>query len=93
MSNLDRVVGSFTATGSTDWVHADRYALSISGTFAGTVKVQRRIDGVISDVESFTAATEKKGENGANIETRLNCSAYTSGTIVYALVAKVSARS
>ena len=88
----DQVAGSFSGTGTTEWVFADRYAVSISGTFSATVKVQRRINGKIGDVATYTGAAEMSGENGANIETRLNCSAYTSGAVEYALVASAHSR-
>lgn len=53
----------------TDWlpIREDRkFNLSISGTFTATVTLQRRFNDdpeKILDVETFTAATEKTGED------------------------------
>ena len=83
------VTGSFTATGqsSVTGLHG-KFSLSLTGFGVGTVKLERSFDdgttwGV---VEEFTADAEKVGEeNSYGAVYRLNCTAYTSGTIAYVL--------
>ena len=73
----------FTATGAGAQEESlDRFAVSVSGTFSGTVALQRKVAGAWHTIESFTEATEKVAENGGVLPTRFNCTAYTSGTIV-----------
>lgn len=69
-----------------DWVklHGD-FNISILGTWAGTVTVQRSFDGGVTpgDVEAFTANTEKVSnsfENGVMYRLGFKAGEYTSGT-------------
>ena len=85
----DVISGSFTATGQSDVeaLYGD-YALSLSGFGAGTVALERSFDDGSTwvTVEEYTANTEKTIEaRGHQVRYRLNCSAYTSGTIVYVI--------
>lgn len=54
-----------------------------TGSGVGTVALQRSFDGGTTwrTVEQYTSDTEKVGEAPENIQYRLNCTAYTSGTI------------
>lgn len=83
------VSGSFAATGqSLSWGGTGIGTLSLSGFGVGTVSLDRSFDAGVTwvVVESFTADAEKNIENpSSDVEYRLNCSAYTSGTIVYKL--------
>lgn len=81
------VTGSFTGTGqSSSVVITGGFNLSLSGFGSGTVSIERSFDNgsTWNTIESYTTDTEKRGcepENG--ILYRLNCSDYSSGTIVY----------
>jgi hypothetical protein len=64
------------------------FDLSISGTFAGTVTVQRSYDNSSwKDVDTFTAPTEKTGTQGeiAWYRAGIKTGAYTSGTAVVSI--------
>ncbi len=86
--NIDQ---SFTATGTSVERDAlgERFNMSISGTFVGTIALQRSFDEGVTffDVEEFTAPVEKTGDHSVRNATtrpllyRFNVSAYTSGTI------------
>lgn len=61
------------------------FSLSISGTFVGTVEVQRSFDDKATwlPIEAFTAVTEQVGfEASVLAHYRFECTAFTSGTIV-----------
>lgn len=75
---------SFTATGAgSQEEKLDRFAVSVSGTFVGTVALQRQMpDETWHTIESYTEAVEKLAESGGRLPHRFNCTAYTSGTIV-----------
>lgn len=80
-----RYSNSFTATGAGDAVALQGpFAISVSGTFVGTVKTERSFDGVSwREVDSFTAPTEKTGDEPVyGVKYRFNVTAYTSGTIL-----------
>lgn len=92
-----RVNGSFTTTGQSATVRlSDNYSLSLSGTWAGTVELQR-YDAENSEwvtvsaptssgLASFTANIALNGEEvNARTPYRVNCTAFTSGTIKYNL--------
>ena len=87
--SIVEVTGTFTATGqSSTVVLAKDFNLSLSGTFVATVAVQRSFDEGVTwkTVESYTDEIESIGfepESGVNY--RLNCTAYTSGTVTYRL--------
>ncbi len=84
----EEISGTFTATGESSAVRGRACDVSISGSFTATVKIQRFIGGNWVDWASKTAAYEGM-EEGASpaTEWRLSCSAYTTGTVTYALVA------
>ena len=91
------VTESFTGTGvgtntgqpktAADKNLSSRFNLDISGTFVGTVELQRSFDGGSSfqvvDGETHTAPVSKVLEEPeAGVLYRFECTAYTSGTIV-----------
>lgn len=69
-----------------DWMEIrGKFNVSVSGTWAGTMTLQRRFgsSGSTLDVEAFTANTEKQGdEPEPGVEYRIGCKTgeYTSGT-------------
>lgn len=79
--------GSFTGTGASSSVTIHGcFNLSLSGFGSATVAVERSFDDGSTwvSVESFTADAERIGREPENrVEYRLNCTAYTSGTINY----------
>lgn len=79
--------GSFTSTGQSNSVAIEGgFNVSLSGFGVATVGVQRSFDSGSTwvTVENFTGDAERKGcETESGVIYRLNCSAYTSGTIVY----------
>lgn len=93
-NSLD-ISGAFGATGESEENYAQdgEFNLSLSGTFVATVALQRSFDQKATwvDVEEFTAVTEKTGTcsvknpQGVPVAYRLNCSAYTSGSVVFVL--------
>lgn len=79
------VTGTFTATGTSNSVRSKGVDVSIGGTFVGTVVVERLIGGTWQGVEAVTAPAERFVENDKSRGVRVRCSAYTSGTVTYAL--------
>lgn len=83
------VEGSFTGTGSSDQVCLkDRFNLSLHGTFAATVVLERSFDTGISwhAVGEFTQPVQTTGdEPEAYVNYRLSCTSYTSGPVFYRL--------
>lgn len=80
--------GTITGTGTTANTQMwGKFNLSLTGFGAATVSLERSIDGGVNwgTVESFTADAEKIGECADSAKFRLNCTAYTSGTISYRL--------
>lgn len=88
MGNQNKIEVSFTsATTSNPIAIFGYFNLSLSGFGTATVKLQRSFDKGTTwkDVTdgSFTANVEKQGyEPEEQVYYRLNCSAYTSGTIL-----------
>lgn len=85
-----KIVGSFTGTGSSEALDAGRssFSVSLSGTWSGTVVVERSFDNESTwlEVDSFTSNQELVGDEGAlRVRYRLRCSSYSSGTINYVL--------
>lgn len=91
------VVGTFTAAGdSAAAVFYGRFNVSLWGTFAGTVQLQRSFDGgttwlpvsypLTGDALSWTAAVSTTVEEPEHLVAyRLACTVYTSGTVNYRL--------
>jgi hypothetical protein len=79
------VTGSFGAPGSSNSVRSRGVDVSISGTFVGTVLIERFIGGNWQAIESTTAPIERYIENDLTRPVRVRCSAWTSGTINYVL--------
>lgn len=92
------VSGSFTATGQSSAIAIGPERggnVAIYGTFVGTVSVERSFDGgtnwigltdASGNAYSYTDdATFRIDEDERGVLYRLNCSAYTSGTINYRL--------
>jgi hypothetical protein len=83
------VSGQFTGTGASASVALyGKFNVSVQGFGTATVALQRSFDNgsTWNTVESYTAPTDKVGEEPeAGILYRLNCTAYTSGTIAYRL--------
>jgi hypothetical protein len=97
---LTAVTGTFTATGQSATFVAPsalsgEFNVSLSGTWVGTVKLERSFDNastwiVVSKPDltdaSFTAhASFSVKEPEPGVRYRLNCTAYTSGTVTYRL--------
>jgi hypothetical protein len=81
------ISGSFTGTGqsSTIELYGD-FAYSLSGFGTATVRLERSFDNGATwkVVRSDTADIENNGKEVlSKVLYRVNCSAYTSGTIVY----------
>ena len=88
-----RVTASLTAQNTgTDWLRLrgerNRFDISVGGTFAATVHLQRKRPGEAAsaarDVESYAAATERLGEMQGHWDVRLfvKTGNFTSGTVV-----------
>jgi hypothetical protein len=88
---MNTIANSFTAVGNGDvlqFPHRARLTYDVSGTFVGTVILERSVNGGLSweSVASKTAAAS----DSLDVETRdqqpaiyrFRCSAFTSGTIV-----------
>lgn len=85
---------TLTATGATGSLFMSRGLVEISGTFVGTVNIQIDVlgDGTWANAvdtagtaAALTAPGVLKINNGVGCNTRVNCSAYTSGSIVVGL--------
>lgn len=90
------VTGTFTGTGASSSIRVGQrtgngeFNIHLSGTWVGTVDLQRSFDNGTTWVdvadESYTANTDRVGDEPENgVLYRLNCSAYTSGTVTYRL--------
>lgn len=75
--------GTANGTGATLEKH---FNLSVSGTFVGTVEIQRSYDGISGTyhtIKAYTVPIEETGiEPEGGIFYRMACTAFTSGTIV-----------
>jgi len=86
---------SLTGTGGGSLLllrHGEQYTYAITGTFVGTVRIERTQDGggsytVVSDNFTTTGSGTLTAEtpDAGHASYRFNCTAYTSGTIVVAL--------
>lgn len=92
------VTGSFTATGQSGSFQRDverpQFNMELRGTFVGTVALERSLDGgsnwvgltALGTAFSFTGpCSEIFEEPEVGALYRLNCTAYTSGTINFRL--------
>ncbi len=79
--------GTISGTGTTSSVTlGSKFNLSLSGFGTATIALERSFDGSTWGViEAFTADAERTGHSHESAQYRLNCSAYTSGTISYRL--------
>ena len=92
MSANTRLAGNFTSTGtSSEFVVSGRdFVLKIGGTFSATVALEifNTQANAWQTVESYLVPSVKAVESVARGgRFRLNCSAYTSGTVSYELEA------
>lgn len=78
------ITTSFTGTASGETLTTKQGSLSISGTFAATIALRRSFDSGTTwhTVEEYTAVTEKAFDHGSAALTKLECTAFTSGTAV-----------
>ncbi len=87
-SSTRRVTASFVdVEDATAWLLVEGgglFDVSLSGTWAGVVSLERRTPpgGTALTVETYTANTERVGEFASNTEVRLRFSTDTSGTVV-----------
>ena len=95
------VTGTFTGTGQSagmlvkgiDDRRANPFNLSLWGTFVGTVRLERSFDGstwlpitALGSAINFTGPVSETFEEAeGGVQYRLNCTAYTSGTVNYRL--------
>ena len=93
---MSAVTGTFAAVGSSSALlpvpqeggDQKNMNLSLSGTWAGTILLERSFDGGTNyfTVNSYTANTEARiPESEVGVLYRLTCSVYTSGTVTYRL--------
>ena len=94
---IAKVTGTFGATGQSDPVELiGPFNITLSGTFAATVKLERSFDAGVSwqvvsknsngDEAAYSAPIGIKLEEWERgVKYRLNCTAYTSGTVNYRL--------
>ena len=78
--------GTITATGDKPSITlVGEFSLSLRDFGTATVVLERAVNGKdFSLVEAFTANAEKVGDSNGDLY-RLNCTAFTSGTITYTL--------
>ena len=79
--------GTITGTGAKAAISLGTvFSLSLRDFGTATVDLERSLDGSSwGAVESFSADAERVGEGSQAAQYRLNCTAYTSGTIAYTL--------
>lgn len=88
--------GTFTATGTSTSFLVDNtrdFNVTLYGTFAATVRLERTFDGGVNwhpitangtALYVWTApVSESNGESQRGVSYRLNCTVYTSGTVNY----------
>ncbi len=80
---------SLTATGASRQTQARTGAFAVTGTFVGTVQLQRKIQGTWHSIVEYTEPTAQGDEtvfdNGVKLFMRFNVTAYTSGTLTVTL--------
>lgn len=79
---MAEVQRDFSATGTSDEVLIRRGTMSISGTFVGTIELQRFSNGGwdVVDDGTFTTKAGRSINEGVPARYRFECTAYTSGT-------------
>ncbi len=79
--------GTITGTGTTTPVLlGESFSLSLRDFGTATIALERSLgDGEWGSIEVFTTDIEKEGEGTGFLLYRLNCTAYTSGTIKFTL--------
>ena len=82
------VTGTFTGTGQSDTITGTGIDVSLSGAATATVAIQRRMNASWVTIESITGDGERVVENATGLEHRLNCTAYTSGTVTYTMLSR-----
>lgn len=88
MASATRKSGTFTATGAGAEALGLNAQVIITGTFNATVAVQvKDQDGNWANVATHTAPVGIKYEMAVGTPWRLNCTAYTSGTVTWELIA------
>lgn len=83
VARLEESLTSATSTASVDILND--FNVSVSGTFAAIVDLQRSFDGGVTwvDVDSYTAPVEREGcEPETGVKYRFDVPSYTSGTVV-----------
>lgn len=82
-----KLTGTFTADDTSDEVYLFRhFNLSIQGTFAATINIQRSFDrgATWETTDSVTTKVSTVGfEPERGVMYRLSCSGYTSGSVEY----------
>jgi hypothetical protein len=84
--SLVKLSGQFTTTGQSDEVRVSGwFNLSLSGTWAASLTVERSFDNGTTwvSVESFTSNAEKRGYETEDVLYRISCASHTSGTVDY----------
>lgn len=88
---MSTIAKSFTATGvgiGLSVHHGDSFSYTVSGTFVGTVVLERTLDGganystIVTSTASASGTIAVETPNRDQATYRFNCTAYTSGTIV-----------
>lgn len=88
MASVQRQNGTFTGTGTGTSAMGVNAQAILSGTFTATVAVEvQDKDGNWAAVASYTAPVGVKHEMAIGTPWRLNCTAYTSGTVNWELTA------
>lgn len=91
MSNSNGILESLASATTSEQARAKQGAFQISGTFVGTVQLQRLIAGLWQPIAEYAIPTvttdEVSFDNGVAQQMRFEVTAYTSGTIVVALAA------
>lgn len=83
------VTGTFGGTGSSSSIVATAIDVSLSGAASATVAIKRKLDGTNwVTVESITGDGERVVENATGCPMKLECTAYTSGTVTYTMVSR-----
>ena len=81
-----KLEGTFDAQGQSEVVRVrEWFNLSLSGTFDATIAAERSFDAGVTwvEVEAFTGKVERRGYETEDLLYRLNCTQYTSGTVLY----------